>query len=132
MTKVFGITLVLLSVTGGFLLGSGHVMPFLLLFFPVMFLTYRLIKKETPPLPSPSSLEKADDPPPFVKEEVLDGASDTSMRTLTPEYKKKIRHEIEEVILDTLNSLLDILKGVIPYHTAAIFRRGRSDLLYLF
>jgi diguanylate cyclase (GGDEF)-like protein len=76
--------------------------------------------------------ENYEESPVFVKEEVLEGATNTSMRTLTPEYKRKIRYEIEQMIHSTLKSLLVILKAAVPYHTAGIFRRGKTNIIYLF
>lgn len=76
--------------------------------------------------------EAPDDPPDFVKEEAVDGSSDTTTRPLTREYKGKIRLEVEQSILHALNDVLEWLRATVPCHTAAFFRRGKTDSVYLF
>ena len=70
--------------------------------------------------------------PDFVKEEAVEGATDTTSRALTLEYKRRIRGDIEQSILRSLGELLEALKSAVPYHTAAFFRRGKTDVIYLF
>ncbi|MFH0919625.1 MAG: GAF domain-containing protein, partial [Fibrobacterota bacterium] len=115
----------------GILAGCLHFIPALLLLFTAAGVAYFFF---APPVTAAANgkAEKNDDPPDFVREEVLEGTTDTSMRALTPEYKRKIRIDIEEVILDALGGLLELLKAFTPYHTAAFFRRGKTDVAYLF
>ncbi len=126
------ITLMVLIFLAGLLLGHSLVFPFVVVLAFAAVVVYLFVYRRAVKPVQDKSTEKPDDPPDFVREEVIDGMTDTSMRALSPEYKRKIRNEIELAILDALGTLLEMLKNVVPYHTAALFRRGKTDVIYLF
>ena len=121
---------VFLSVfAGGLFLQTSPFLGVLLLLLAGLLFYFRGQPKTVVPQ---KKEEGFDEPPEFVAEEVVDGTTDTTMKALTKEYKRKIRSETEQAILDALNNLLDLLRGLIPHHTAAFFRRGSGEEIFLF
>jgi diguanylate cyclase (GGDEF)-like protein len=129
--KVVVVLTVLLFVAGIFL-GQGLYFPMGVTLLVTGAAIYATVLRHRSRQEEGGAPEKTDDPPDFVREEVIDGQTDTTMRALTPEYKRKIRNDIELAILDALGTMLEMLKHVVPYHTAALFRRGKTDVVYLF
>ena len=120
---------VFLSVfAGGLFLQTSPFLGVLLLLLAGLLFYFRGQPKTVVPQ---KKEEGFDEPPEFVAEEVVDGTTDTTMKALTKEYKRKIRSETEQAILDALNNLLDLLRGLIPHHTAAFFRRGHRRERFL-
>jgi hypothetical protein len=130
-TKAFS-ALALLLFAGGVFLGEGMLFPLAVALILAAVIAYFFVSRRAGRGAEGKDEGKTDDPPDFVREEVIDGQTDTSMRALTPEYKRKIRGEIEIAILDALGTMLEMLKSVVPYYTAALFRRGKTDVIYLF
>jgi diguanylate cyclase (GGDEF)-like protein len=122
----------ILAFASGFCLAKALYWAFLALFVLLFVIAaFAYARRERHPVPLARG-GPYDDPPDFVREETIEGETDTSMHALTPEYKRQIRFDIEHGILDSLNALLEVFKAAVPYHTAALFRRGKTDVVYLF
>ncbi len=130
------VAIVSLFITG-FAVGSGKmpVLPFSIAAFIVS--AYPTIRKALHGI-SPAfaikdkSADIGDKPPEFVLEEIEQGVAEISTKALTPEYKKAVRESIEIQIIETLGTLLSLVRQQVPSSFAGFFRRSGNDVIRLF
>jgi diguanylate cyclase (GGDEF)-like protein len=120
----------------GFSVGSGRGLIALITAIAGVIIIYPVVRQQigSRRIVKQSSVDGTaqDGTPDFVREELENGDAETSTKALTPEYKRAVRETIEVQILETLGTLLELIRSTIPCHTAAFFRRNHTGALQLF
>ncbi|MBL8026652.1 MAG: GGDEF domain-containing protein, partial [Fibrobacteres bacterium] len=129
------ILFVLTLFVAGFAAGSGKNSAVLITLAAAVIIIFPVVKQYISKRSSVKPEKKAtpsDIAPEFVREEIENSDVETSAKALTPEYKRSVRETIEIQILETLGTILDLVRQNVPCHTAAFFRRSPTGALQLF